>query len=155
MQTKEKIVLIVTSVASMVDQFIIPNIKLLKDSGYQVDVATNFEQGRTCSARKIRELLSLLDMMEVDCFQVDFARKATDWKADCRLAKQLDDVMRGNAKALNPVRHHHIKKKRKYAFVHCHSPIGGVIGRIVARMNGIRAIYTAHGFHFFGGGEHR
>ncbi len=33
--------------------------------------------------------------------------------------------------------------------VHCHSPAGGVLARLAAHKRGIRAIYTAHGFHFY------
>ena len=39
----------------------------------------------------------------------------------------------------------------KYVFVHCHSPIGGVVGRLVAKKNLIKSVYTAHGFHFYKG----
>jgi glycosyltransferase involved in cell wall biosynthesis len=45
-------------------------------------------------------------------------------------------------------------EKKNYDIVHCHSPIGGVICRLAAnklRKNGLRVIYTAHGFHFFKG----
>ncbi|MCD7819858.1 MAG: glycosyltransferase, partial [Lachnospiraceae bacterium] len=39
----------------------------------------------------------------------------------------------------------------EYTFLHCHSPIGGVIGRIAGKMTGTKVIYTAHGFHFYKG----
>ena len=35
--------------------------------------------------------------------------------------------------------------------MHCHSPIGGVIGRFAARRTHTKVIYTAHGFHFYKG----
>lgn len=41
-----------------------------------------------------------------------------------------------------------------YELVHCHTPMGGVIGRlssIKARKNGTKVLYTAHGFHFYKG----
>ncbi|MEH7073650.1 glycosyltransferase family 4 protein [Neobacillus drentensis] len=41
-----------------------------------------------------------------------------------------------------------------YSIIHCHTPIGGVVGRLAARhfrSKGIKVIYTAHGFHFFKG----
>jgi len=41
-----------------------------------------------------------------------------------------------------------------YTLVHCHTPVGGVLGRLAARgarKNGTRVLYTAHGFHFFQG----
>ena len=35
--------------------------------------------------------------------------------------------------------------------LHCNTPIGGVIGRIVGRKYKLKVIYTAHGFHFYKG----
>ena len=45
----------------------------------------------------------------------------------------------------------YLMKKRKYDFIHCHTPIAGAIARLVAHKNNIKVIYTAHGFHFFKG----
>ena len=39
----------VASVASMIDQFTMPNINILQELGYEVDVAANFEFGSTSS----------------------------------------------------------------------------------------------------------
>ncbi|MCL2507601.1 MAG: glycosyltransferase family 4 protein [Oscillospiraceae bacterium] len=41
-----------------------------------------------------------------------------------------------------------------YDVIHCHTPMGGVMGRLAARRarkNGAKVIYTAHGFHFYKG----
>ena len=42
-----------------------------------------------------------------------------------------------------------------YDILHCHTPMGGVIGRLAAiklrKQNKIKVIYTAHGFHFYKG----
>ncbi|BES66436.1 glycosyltransferase family 4 protein [Gottschalkiaceae bacterium SANA] len=41
-----------------------------------------------------------------------------------------------------------------YSLIHCHTPVGGVLGRLAsikARKEGSRVVYTAHGFHFFKG----
>jgi len=40
--------------------------------------------------------------------------------------------------------------KNNYDIIHCHTPMGGILGRLVAKNTGTRArvIYTAHGFHF-------
>lgn len=45
-------------------------------------------------------------------------------------------------------------KKNKYDIVHCHTPIAGAIAYIACRKfrkDGLRVIYTAHGFHFYNG----
>ena len=42
----------------------------------------------------------------------------------------------------------------KYDIVHCHTPMGGVIGRLASRKirkQGAKVLYTAHGFHFYKG----
>jgi len=44
--------------------------------------------------------------------------------------------------------------KEHYDFIHCHTPMGGVIGRLAAkstRKQGTKVLYTAHGFHFWQG----
>ena len=43
-------------------------------------------------------------------------------------------------------------QKEKYDVIHCNTPIGGVLGRIVGkRCNIAPVIYQAHGFHFYKG----
>lgn len=42
--------------------------------------------------------------------------------------------------------------KNNYRLIHCHTPIGGVVGRLAARqtrIKGTKVLYTVHGFHFF------
>ena len=142
-------VLIIASVASMIDQFNIPNIKILISMGYAVDIAANFKKGNTCTPEKIKELLAKLDELQVDCYQIDFDRNVMDLQADVRAFRQLDSVMRRSAVTISGRTHY--ESPANYSFVHVQSPIGGAIGRVVARKNGIKTIYTAHGFHFYEG----
>ena len=48
-----------------------------------------------------------------------------------------------------------ILEENHYEILHCHTPMGGVIGRLAAkelwREGKIKVIYTAHGFHFYKG----
>jgi len=40
-------------------------------------------------------------------------------------------------------------RKERFDVVHCHTPIGGLVGRIAARLAGVKFIYyTVHGFYF-------
>lgn len=142
-----KKVLIVASVASMIDQFNKDNIKLLKSLGYAVDVATNFDCPGTITKERSEELVQLLDAWEVDCYQVDFDRNVFDVKSDLRAYSQLNQIFNSDKDPMNS-RHH---DKGQYTFVHCHSPIGGALGRLAAKKNGVKTIYTAHGFHFYDG----
>lgn len=130
--------LVLASVASMIDQFNMPNIQLMKEMGYEVDVATNFIEGSTCSDEKIAALKETLKQMNVRCFQIDFSRNVLNVGQNIRAYKQTKKIINEN----------------NYTLIHSHSPIGGFLSRIAARnarKNGTKMIYTAHGFHFFKG----
>lgn len=58
----------------------------------------------------------------------------------------------GNIKAYRDAKR--IIEEENYDVVHCHTPMGGVIGRLASkgiRKRGAKVIYTAHGFHFYNG----
>lgn len=127
----------VASVASMIDQFTMPNINILQELGYEVDVAANFEFGSTSSKERVEEFQKELKVLDVNVFNLLFNRKIFD-KSNIQVYKQLKKVIDEN----------------NYEVIHCHSPIGGVITRLAARKarkKGTKVIYTAHGFHFFKG----
>lgn len=123
------------SVASMIDQFNMPNIVLLQKLGYEVDVACNFIEGNTCSDERVAELKQKLQDMHVRCYQIDFARNIKHLGQNMRALRQVEGLMKQNG----------------YAFCHCHSPIGGVVARIAGHRTRTKVIYTAHGFHFYQG----
>lgn len=131
---KKQPVLMLASVASMIDQFNLPNIRLMQKLGYEVHVCCNFSKGNTCDQKRIQKLRKLLKEMQVKCHQWDCPR-GFSFGDCCRAYYQL------------------MRLTRKYAFawMHCHSPVGGAIARVVARRRNIRVIYTAHGFHFYKG----
>lgn len=128
-------VLVLASVASMIDQFNIPNIKSLIEMGFYVDVACNFLEGSTCSDERIFQLKTKLNDMKVGIYQIDFARNAFNFKKNLTAFHQVLDLMKTN----------------RYKFIHCHSPIGGLCGRLAGHMTHTKVIYTAHGFHFYKG----
>ena len=70
----KKRVLMLASVASMIDQFNMPNIRLMQDEGYQVHVACNFEEGNTCDVRRIQQLKDMLHQLGVRQHQWDCPR---------------------------------------------------------------------------------
>lgn len=131
-----KKVLILASVASMIDQFNMQNIYILKDQGYEVHVAANFEYGSTSSKQRITEFKNELEQLDIRYYHVNFSRKISDISSNIKAYKQIKDLM----------------LKERYDFLHCHSPIGGVCGRLAAHSTKTAVIYTAHGFHFFRGG---
>lgn len=131
---KEK-VLVAASVASMIDQFNMPNIRLLLEMGYEVHVACNLKEGNTCDDRRIRRLVKTLDALHVRLHQWDCPRSILPaWKC-YRAYRQLLGLL----------------KRQRFAWIHSQSPVGGALARIAAHGLGIRVAYTAHGFHFYKG----
>lgn len=131
-------VLIVASVASMIDQFNKENIKILQKMGYAVEVACNFEEGSTMSEEKINDLKNYLSEKNVKFYHIPVPRSLAKFNDIIKSRKNLKEIMESN----------------KYKIIHCHSPIGGVITRSAAkktRKKGTKVIYTAHGFHFYKG----
>ena len=131
---KHKRVAIVTSVASMIGQFNMRNIVLLQETGCEVHVICNFQEGNTCDSKSIQKLQHTLSGMHVHQHAWSCPRKCLPGK--CMKAY---------------VCLYRIFHKYSFALVHCHSPIGGALARIAAYQFGIPVIYTAHGFHFYQG----
>lgn len=130
-----KKVLIVASVASMIEQFNMENIKLLLMLGYKVEIAANFNNPGNMTIQKKELLINNLKMMNVDIHQIEFSRNIKQVKKHILAYKQLKKIVMEN----------------NINVIHCHSPIGGVISRIVGKVYNIPIIYTAHGFHFYKG----
>lgn len=130
-----KKVLMLASVASMIDQFNMQNIAILKEQGYEVHVAANFEQGSTSSNERVEQFKKELKEKNISYFQIDFSRNVSNIPQNIKAYKQIKKLLKDN----------------KYEFIHCHSPIGGVCGRLAAKVTNTKVIYTAHGFHFFKG----
>ena len=147
MVSQKKTVIIVVSVASMVRQFMIPNIKVLVEMGYKVEVACNFLNGSTCTSENVLELRKILTQMGVDCFQIDFSRDVYNIGKVLNAYRELLEVMKG--KRLSLCENTKEIENKEYAFMHCATPIGGVVGRLAAHKQGIKVIYIEHLFHFF------
>ena len=109
--------------------------KILQELGYQVDVACNFRDRSVWNNDRVQAFIKELKEKKIKTYQIDFSRSSKNMLQHMKSYKQLDYLM----------------KKRKYDFIHCHTPIAGAIARLVAHKNNIKVIYTAHGFHFFKG----
>lgn len=127
----------VTSVASMISQFNLPNIKLLIEMGYVVTVATNFTEPGNIPVESSKKLMSDLNSWGVDTIDIPFARSPLR-KDNVSAFKILEKIiLEGN-----------------FNKIHCQTPIGGALTRFVKMKNrniGAEIIYTAHGFHFYKG----
>lgn len=130
--------LMLASVASMIDLFNADNINILRDLGYQVDVACNFKEGSITSQDRVDEYKKELNEQGINTYQIPIPRSISRIKDIARSYKIVKQLA----------------SKNEYKIVHCHSPIGSVICRLAcidARKKGTKVIYTAHGFHFFDG----
>lgn len=131
----KKKVLIVTTSASMIQQFCMPSVELLQELDYEVHVACNFHEGNNISPDMVHQFITSLDEKGVFHHEILFSRKMVDLSANISCFHQLK----------------HLVNKEKYSFIHCHTPIASLIARLVGRSTHTKVMYTAHGFHFFKG----
>lgn len=87
-------VLLVASVASMIQQFNMRNIDILLQMGYQVEVACNFAEGNTCAPEQIGELKKELESKQVVWHQIDFARNVFKLGQNARAYRQLKELFK-------------------------------------------------------------
>lgn len=130
-------VLIVAAKANMIYQFNFRNISILKNMGFEVHVATNFKEYGSMDDDALHDMNNHLRDLGVVLHHIDFSRGLGDFKSNLKSITQLINVL---------------KQRNKWAFMHVHSPLGSIIGRIAAMLVRVPVIYTAHGFHFFRGG---
>lgn len=124
-------VLIVTHNARFLVQFELQNIDLLKEMGYEVHCATNLI-GETM----IKDAPEVLRNKGVSLHQVDIQRSPYKFKESVRAYCQLKSLL----------------SEGGFCAVLCHTPMGGVLGRLAANATNTKpVIYTAHGFHFYKG----
>lgn len=131
-----KKVLMLAAKANMIQQFNHQNIKILQNLGYEVHVATNMVDFGSMSKDENDKLKKWMKDNKIISHQVDFERRMGTLKSNLYSLKQLTKLFNDN----------------NFEFVHLHSPLGSILGRIVAKIHNIPTIYTAHGFHFFKGG---
>lgn len=130
MKRENKKALIIATVSGFVPQFEEENVNILRELGYEVHYASNFSMPSYDDNNDRVEKLNLI------CHQVDFVRSPYDIK--------------GNIKAFKELRR--ISEQTHFNLVHCHTPMGSVLGRAVFKnQKGIKIVYTAHGFHFYKG----
>lgn len=119
-----KKILIISTVARQFYLFEESNIEVLKKIGFEVHGAANFNDNNV-----------RLDSLDFVKHHVQIHRSPFSIKNLIAL-KQIIDIMKSN----------------DFNVIHCHSPMGGVLGRLAGKITGIKnVIYTAHGFHFYKG----
>lgn len=134
-RSRPRAAFVVASVASMVDNFLVPSLHILSERGYDVHVVCNFEHGNTVSRERLETLRSHLDAHDFHAHHIDFARNPLDVVSHLRAAYHL----------------HRLYPSITPELIHCHTPTAAAITRIVALGRRARVLYTAHGFHFYRG----
>lgn len=130
-----KKVLMLATTAAMIEQFNKNNILILENMGYSVDVAGNWEIGNPITQEKLELFKKWINEHQGSWFHITGTRNPMDIKNNIRACQKVIKII----------------KEQHYEFIHCHTPVGAVIGRIAAHVTGVKIIYTAHGFHFFKG----
>lgn len=133
---EKKKALVVTTVASTIDQFCMNDISILLDN-YDVQVAANFTKGNNTSKERINEFKSELIKNNIEINEVEFDRNPFS-QSNLIAYKKLKNIIEQN----------------RFDLIHCHTPIAAMFTRLAAkelRKKGSKVIYTAHGFHFYKG----
>lgn len=124
MFTNKKIMMLATT-DNMIWQFLLPHIKHLQENGNVVEIVC---------AKTGFWFDELKEKYNLEVHEINFARnplKLSNFKAYKKL-KQL-------------------QKEKQFDLIYCQQPVGGLMGRLIAKKFKIPCIYTAHGFHFFKG----
>lgn len=123
--------LVSATIGSFIGWFLISDIRILQEMGYEVHIACNMDKISTEQRKK-----NILNSGAI-VHHIPFSRSP--------LSKDNIDSYKCLKK---------IFAKEQFSLVHCHTPVGGVLTRIASakyRQKGTKVIYTAHGFHFFKG----
>lgn len=125
-------ILILTSVGGFVTQFELENIKILQELGYTVYHATDLENPSYPMHRE------RLEQMGVQLYHVPIAKSPYLFSSNWKAYQELENII----------------EREQIEVIHCHNPVGGVLGRLLGfrfEKKGVKVIYTAHGFHFYAG----
>lgn len=126
--------LIVTALAGFIRTFLMNDIKTLQKMGYEIHCAAN----KNHSGVGAEGIVEYLNKNHVIFHQIDFSSNKPISLHTCKSYIQLKVIL----------------KNENFDFVHCHTPIVGVICRLACiryRKRGMKVVYTTHGFYFHKG----
>lgn len=123
--------LIITTISGFVPQFELNNVRILKSLGYEVHYASNFERPVYDFDRNLFEREGII------IHPVMIEKSPAHVIRNVRAFLQLKKLI----------------AKERFDLVHCHNPMGGVVGRLAGAKSHAKPVmlYTAHGFHFYKG----
>lgn len=127
-----KKILIITTVSGFLYKFEMDNVRILRDLGFEVHYAAN-EHVPNYAYDKDELTRNGVIFHHVDIYQSPYERKKNKLALEA-----LKDIV----------------KKEGIGYIHCHTPVGGMLGRLLGKSfadTGMKVIYTTHGFHFYAG----
>lgn len=127
-----KRVLILTTISGFLTQFEMNDVSILEDLRHKLYYASNFHHPVYRFDKK------QLAEKGIRLFQVDIEKSPLHIIKNCKAFFQLCRLI----------------KSEQIQLLHCHNPMGGVLGRLAALFcyrQKLQVIYTAHGFHFYHG----
>ena len=129
LQMNNEKILILTTVSGFLGKFEKENVRLLRDMGCEVHYAAN------------------PDTPVYPDGAAGFEKKGIIFHPTA-IAKSPFAIVK-NFRAYGQLKK--IIKEEHINAIHCHTPVGGLLGRLLGRKYGLKVIYTAHGFHFYKG----
>lgn len=122
-------VLFITTIGGFLQQFEMNDIAILKEKGYEIHYASNFDN-------PVYDFnIDELGKQGIILHHIDIEKSPGQIRKNILAFKQVKKIL----------------KSEKFDAVHCHNPLGGVLGRLSCIGTKTKVIYTAHGFHFYKG----
>lgn len=127
-----KHVLILTTVSGFLCQFEKNTVEILRERGDRIYYASSFDTEEYPVDR------DYFQENQIQVHPVSIRKSPLCVRENFRALKQLIALIR----------------REKIDRIHCHNPVGGVLGRLAGKLSGrrVQVVYTAHGFHFYRGG---
>ncbi len=123
--------LFITTISGFLPQFEKNDVKILQEKGYRIHYASNFHN-------PVYEFdKNELEAQGIVMHHIDIAKSPVRVVTNIRAFFQLKRII----------------DREQIDLIHCHNPMGGVVGRCAAFFSRQKpyVVYTAHGFHFYKG----
>lgn len=123
--------LLITTISGFVPQFEFNSVHILNEFGYEIHYASNFHNPVYITPE------SWYKEERITKHQIAIHKSPFHFCTNIRAFKELVRII----------------DDEQITLVHCHNPVGGVVGRLAAHFSKTKpiTIYTAHGFHFYEG----
>lgn len=129
-----KKILILTTVSGFLYKFEMDNVRILQKMGYEVHYASNEKLPRYLFDEQMKEKAG------ITFHNICIEKSSLKYRENVKALNQIMDIIR----------------REQIQVLHCHTPLGGVLGRMAGKRCeklglSLKIIYTAHGFHFYQG----